>query len=164
MSRSSGSCLCHGSGIWTGRSSAAQRAWARRVARCRRRGHGRARARRRAGNARSRAGDTPASKQAFREAAELAESRGLAEHLARAALGYGGRIIWEVSRDDEYLAPLLERALAALGEEESPLRVRLLARFAGGPLRDASFPPERKAALSLEGLEMARRMGDRAAL
>ena len=116
------------------------------------------------GDARARAGDTPASKQAFREAAELAESRGLAEHLARAALGYGGRIIWEVSREDEYLAPLLERALAALGEEESPLRVRLLARFAGGPLRDASFPPERKAALSLEGLEMARRMGDRAAL
>jgi hypothetical protein len=116
------------------------------------------------GDAEARAGDTPASKQAFREAAELAEDRGLAEQLARAALGYGGRMLWDVSRDDRYLAPLLERALAALGDEDSTLRVRLLARFAGGPLRDASFPPERRAALSREALETARRIGDRATL
>jgi DNA-binding SARP family transcriptional activator/tetratricopeptide (TPR) repeat protein len=112
------------------------------------------------GEAQARAGDTPASKHAFREAAELAERRGLAAQLARAALGYGGRIIWEVARDDDYLVPLLGRGLAALGEEDSPLRVRLLARLAGGPLRDASFPPERKRSLSREALEMARRIGD----
>ena len=100
------------------------------------------------------------SKQAFREAAELAERRGLGEQLARAALGYGGRVMWEVSRDDPHLVPLLERALAAIGEGDSPLRVRLLARLAGGPLRDASFPPERKVALSSEALAMARRIGD----
>ena len=116
------------------------------------------------GDAQARAGDTPASKQAFRDAAELAEERGLAEHLARAALGYGGRILWDVSRDDAYLEPLLERALAALGDADSALRVRLLARLAGGPLRDASFPSERKAALSREALETARRMGDRGTL
>jgi tetratricopeptide (TPR) repeat protein len=40
------------------------------------------------------------------------------------------------------------------------MRVRLLARLAGGPLRDASFPPERKARLSEEALAMARRLGD----
>jgi DNA-binding SARP family transcriptional activator len=116
------------------------------------------------GDAQARAGDTPASKQAFRDAAELAEDRGLAEQLARAALGYGGRMLWDVSRDDDFLPPLLERALAALGDEESTLRVKLLARLAGGPLRDASFPPERKAALSREALETARQMGDRGTL
>ena len=47
----------------------------------------------------------------------------------------------EVSRDDERLVPLLERAIAAAGTEDSILRVRLLARLAGGPLRDARFPP-----------------------
>jgi DNA-binding SARP family transcriptional activator/tetratricopeptide (TPR) repeat protein len=112
------------------------------------------------GNAQARAGDTPGSKESFRKAADLPGAPGRPEQLARAALGYGGRIIWEVFRDDEYLVPLLERALDALGTEDSPLRVRLLARLAGGPLRDASFPPQRKASLSREALEMARRLGD----
>ncbi len=117
------------------------------------------------GRARDRAGDTPASKEAFRAAAELAEAEGHAELLARAALGYGsGAIIWEVSRDDEYLVPLLERALARLGDLDPPLRVRLLARLAGGPLRDASFPPERKLTLSEEALDLARELDDPAAL
>jgi DNA-binding SARP family transcriptional activator len=93
------------------------------------------------GDARARAGDSPASKEAFREAAELAEERTLSERLARAALGYGGRIIWERQLDDERLVPLLERALAALGGDDSPLRVRLLARLAGGPLRSVHFHP-----------------------
>jgi DNA-binding SARP family transcriptional activator len=112
------------------------------------------------GDAQARAGDTAASQQSFHAAADLADELGLPEQLARAALGYGGRIIWEVARDDNRLVPLLERALAALGEEDSALRVRLLARLAGGPLRDASFPPDRKRALSEEALEMARRVGD----
>jgi len=116
------------------------------------------------GDAQARAGDMPASKRAFRKAAELADAAGLAEQLGHAALGYGGRLLWDVSRDDGYLVPLLERALAALGEQDSPLHVRLLARLAGGPLRDASFPPQRKAALSQGALEMARRIGDPATL
>ena len=41
------------------------------------------------GDAHARAGNSVASKQAFREAAELAERGGLAQQLARAALGYG---------------------------------------------------------------------------
>jgi eukaryotic-like serine/threonine-protein kinase len=116
------------------------------------------------GNAQARAGNTPAAKATFREAAELADRGGLAEQLARAALGYGGRVTWEVSRDDDYLVPLLERAIAALGDDDSPLRVRLLARLAGGPLRDASYPPERKATLSEQALAAARRIGDRTTL
>jgi DNA-binding SARP family transcriptional activator len=111
------------------------------------------------GDALARAGDTPASKRRFAEAAQLAEKRGLAEQLARAALGYGGRIVWEVSRDDDRLIPLLERALEALPMQDGPLRVRLLARLAG-PLRDARFPAERRHAIADEALAMARRLED----
>jgi DNA-binding SARP family transcriptional activator len=116
------------------------------------------------GDAHARAGDSPAAKQSFREAAQLAQEHGLAERLARAALGYGGRIIWERQLDDEDLVPMLEQALAALGDDDSSLRVRLLARLAGGPLRSVRVPPERRFGLSEEALEMARRLGDPATL
>jgi DNA-binding SARP family transcriptional activator len=109
------------------------------------------------GDVLARAGDTPASKRRFDEAAELAEKRGLAEQLGHAALGYGGRIVWEVSRDDDHLIPLLERALDELPPEDSPLRARLLARLAG-PFRDARFPPERRHGAAGEALAMARRL------
>ena len=112
------------------------------------------------GEALARAGDTPASKQSLREAAALADELGLPEQLARAALGYGSRFIWDVSRDDDYQLQLLERALAALGSDDSPSRVRLLGRLAAGPLRDVSFPPERRRSLSEEALGMARRIGE----
>ena len=111
------------------------------------------------GDVLARAGDTPASKRRFDEAALLAEKLGLAEQLGHAALGYGGRIVWEVSRDDDHLIPLLERALDELPAEDSLLRVRLLARLAG-PLRDARFPPERRHAAAGEALAMARRLND----
>src|SRR5262249_39398957 len=78
------------------------------------------------GDAYASAGETATSKQTYREAARLAETLHLPDQLGRAALGYGGRISWEVFRDDEHLAYLLERALAVLGEEDSALRVRLL--------------------------------------
>jgi tetratricopeptide (TPR) repeat protein len=112
------------------------------------------------GDAQARAGDMPAAQRAFRTAADLAEQLGLREQLARGALGYGGRLVWEVSRGDVHHVPLLERALAAIGDEDSALRVKLLARLAGGPLRDATFPPERRLRLSNEALDMARRIGD----
>jgi DNA-binding SARP family transcriptional activator/tetratricopeptide (TPR) repeat protein len=116
------------------------------------------------GDVRARAGDSRASKPAFSEAAELAEEHGLSERLARAALGYGGRIIWERHQDDEYIIPVMERALAALGKEDSPLRVRLLARLAGGPLRSARFPRQRRFAMGREALDIARRLGDESTL
>jgi DNA-binding SARP family transcriptional activator/tetratricopeptide (TPR) repeat protein len=116
------------------------------------------------GEAQARAGDAPAARAMYRDAAELARNINLPEHLARAALGYGGRIIWEVSRQDDYEVPLLEDAIAGLGERDSTLRVRLLARLGGGPLRDLRFPAERKRFLTEEALEMARRLGDPATL
>ncbi|MDP9232678.1 MAG: AAA family ATPase [Actinomycetota bacterium] len=112
------------------------------------------------GDTRGRAGNVSDSKDAFRDAAELAEAEQLSDHLGRAAFGYGGRIVWEGSRDDQQLIELVERALVAIGDEETPLRVRLLARLAGGPLRDSSFPPELKRARAEEAVAMARRIGD----
>jgi tetratricopeptide (TPR) repeat protein len=112
------------------------------------------------GDAYARAGDTPRSKQAYRDAARLAAELRLPDQMGHAALGYGGRIIWEVSRDDAHLVPLVESALAALSTEDSALRVRLLARLAGGPLRGSPADVERRRSLATEALEMARRIGD----
>jgi DNA-binding SARP family transcriptional activator len=112
------------------------------------------------GDACARAGDTSAAKRSFRDAAELADAHGLPEQLGRAAVGYGGRIIWAVSRDDDQLLSLIERALEALGDEAPDLRVELLSRLAAGPLRDASFPPELKRARGEEAVAIARRLGD----
>ena len=116
------------------------------------------------GDAHARAGKTVRSKEMYRVAAELAEGLHLPELLGRAALGYGGRIIWDVSRDDEYLVPLLEKALSALPDEDSEMRVRLLARLAGGPLRELRADPERRRSLGAQALVMARRVGERATL
>ena len=116
------------------------------------------------GDAQTRAGDTPAAKQAFLLAAELARRAGTSGGvMARAALGYGGRFLFNVSRDDPRLRPLLEEALADLGDADSELRAMLLARLAGGPLRDEPSR-ERRAFLSEQAVDMARRLGDPALL
>ena len=81
--------------------------------------------------------------------------------LARAALGAAGP--WStLGREDPAVVAVLEEALARLGEEDSPLRARLLARlslelyYAG--------QPERRMALSEEAVASARRLGDPATL
>lgn len=112
------------------------------------------------GDAQARAGDTPTSKQTYLKAARLAETMRYPEQLGRAALGYGGRIAWDVSRDDQQTARLLDHALAAVPEEDSTLRVQLLARLAGGPLRDSTADPERRRSLAEQALEMARRIAE----
>ncbi|HXF72359.1 MAG TPA: tetratricopeptide repeat protein, partial [Actinomycetota bacterium] len=89
----------------------------------------------------------------------MARRSGFPEALARAALGYGGRFVWEASRGDRHLVPLLEEALAALPDTQRALRARLLARLAGGPLRDDPDPGRREA-LSREALEIARALDE----
>lgn len=115
------------------------------------------------GDAQGRAGDMPEAKQTFLQAADIARRAGLAERLARAALGYGGRFVWEAARGDKNLVPLLEDALKELPEEDSELRVKIMARLGGGPLRDV---PQRelRSALTKQAVEMARRLGDPATL
>src|SRR5262249_57100811 len=85
------------------------------------------------GDAYARAGDRPSSKRVFLAAAEIAKRLGLSRELARAAAGYGGRIVWARAGGDERLVPLLEDGLAALAGDDFPLRVRLLAPLAGAP-------------------------------
>ena len=112
------------------------------------------------GDAQARAGDTPASKKSFLDAADLADDLGLTELLTQAALGYGGRLVWEVSRGDAHHLAILDRALVALGEEDSTARVHVLARLAGGPLRETKLSVQRRRSLSEQALAMARRLGD----
>ena len=116
----------------------------------------------RLGEALTRAGDEEGAQEAFWEAAEIAQHRGLDEELGHAALGYGGMFYWMRAGDDERLVPLLERALATLGPGDSTLRASLLGRLAGA-LRD-EWGMERRSALSSEAVAVARRLGDKRTL
>jgi DNA-binding SARP family transcriptional activator len=114
------------------------------------------------GEAESRAGNTGPAKDAFADAAASARRDGRRRELARAAAGYGGRFMWARPGGDERLVPLLEEGLAAVGDDDVELRVRLLARLAGA-LRDEPAR-DRRDRLSAEAVELARRAGDPAAL
>ena len=71
-----------------------------------------------AGDALASAGSIAAAKERFLAAAEVARSSRRTVELARAALGYGGRTVWQRAGDDHRLVPLLEEALAAIGETD----------------------------------------------
>jgi hypothetical protein len=114
------------------------------------------------GDAHALAGNTPSTKSVFIEAAGLARRARLSHQLARAAAGYGGRLVWARAGDDDQLVPLLEEGLAAAPHDDAELRARLLARLAGA-LRDEQLR-DRRDALSSEALDLARRSGDDAAL
>jgi DNA-binding SARP family transcriptional activator/tetratricopeptide (TPR) repeat protein len=114
------------------------------------------------GDALARSGEMGSAKETFAQAAELARRIGRPELLAKAAIGYGGRFVWLRSGKDPRLVPLLQDALEALAEDDSVLRVKLLARLAGA-LRDLPSPRP-VAAISREALEMARRLDDFATL
>jgi DNA-binding SARP family transcriptional activator len=111
--------------------------------------------------AHARAGDLTTAKDGFAQAAEVARRLEAPMQLARAALGYGGPFVWFRAGNDRRLTPLLEDALGALPEDH-PLRARVLARLAGA-LRDRPVP-ERRAALSREGVAIARSLRDPAGL
>lgn len=119
------------------------------------------------GDARSRAGDVPAARASFREAAGIADAEGLADRLARAALGYGGRFVWTRRTADDELVPLYDAALEALGEREDRLRALVLARLAAAlrpgsarPTSDPGADPTEAVALGDAAVALARRLGD----
>ncbi len=114
------------------------------------------------GQALSRAGDTPRAKDAFLRAAALARAADSPEDLAAAALGYGGRTVWSRPARDRLVVALLEEALRALDETDTPLRAQVLARLAGAQ-RDESDAARRVATGRL-AVATARRSGDREAL
>jgi tetratricopeptide (TPR) repeat protein len=114
------------------------------------------------GEAQIRAGYSSPAKNAFREAAGIARDLGLPHALARAAIGYGGRVVWARAGADVRLVPLLQEGLGALANEDVELRATLLARLAGA-LRD-EHSRERRDRLSREAVELARSTGNPIAL
>ena len=114
------------------------------------------------GDALARAGEMPDARDAFLRAAVLARATGDPDGLARAALGYGGRIVWTRAGGNQLVVSLLEEALAALGDEPTPYRARVLARLSGA-LRDEP-DPTRRIALGEEAVTVARATGDPGAL
>jgi tetratricopeptide (TPR) repeat protein len=114
------------------------------------------------GDAQMRAGEQEGSRQSFLAAASLAEELGLPQHHARAALGYGGGLVWVRAGADTRLIPLLRAGLDSLGEEDSRLRARLLARLACAMRDDPSFEP--RESIAREAVALARRMSDPATL
>jgi tetratricopeptide (TPR) repeat protein len=111
------------------------------------------------GQARWGIGELDNARQAYRQAAELADTIGDATALAHAALGFCGpprvELAAAVTRP---VADLLQRALTELHGEDSVLRARLTARLAA--YTDAGH----KRMLARQGLEMARRVADKATI
>ncbi|HXZ56022.1 MAG TPA: BTAD domain-containing putative transcriptional regulator, partial [Gaiellaceae bacterium] len=110
------------------------------------------------GEALNRAGSSPEAKEVLRRAATLAERTGRTDRLARAAVEYGGRLAWSRASTDPFLVPLLERALAAIGEADSTERVKLLARLATAIRDDRSRA--RRVRIAEEAVQIARRLED----
>jgi tetratricopeptide (TPR) repeat protein len=106
------------------------------------------------------AGEPGEARARYEQAAELARRTGDGSQLARAAFGLG-REFTAGSVDDLEIG-LLEEALTVLGEADSALRARVLARLAKA-LQSAP-QPERRAQLSLTAVAMARRLDDPATL
>ncbi|MEA2353448.1 MAG: eukaryotic-like serine/threonine-protein kinase [Thermoleophilaceae bacterium] len=108
------------------------------------------------------AGNAEESKRVLLRAVDLAEAAGRADQVARAALGYGGPFSWARASTDPLLVPLMERALAALGDGDSPTRVRLLARLAAATRDNPKREP--RVRMAEEAVAMAKRIGDPAIL
>ena len=113
------------------------------------------------GGAEQQAGEDEAARESFFAAAEVARAIGSAEHLARAALNFGGARL-ELGGMDRRWRLLLEEAAGALENSDSALRAQVLARLA--TTRRLLDAPERTEAISREAVEVARRAGERSAL
>lgn len=102
-----------------------------------------------------RAGDA-AARETYFEAAASARQRAAADQLALAALGLGERY-WEANAVDPRYPRLLAEALQALPPRDADLRARLIGRLAENMhfTADENYGER----LSLEGLQMARRLG-----
>lgn len=113
------------------------------------------------GEAQSRSGDMETGRATMLRGATAARAAGRGDLVARAALTYrlGGLAGFQFDHPDAHLRALLEDALAALPEEDTATRARLLARLA----MEFHFSPEeeRRARLSDEAVAMARRLADR---
>jgi hypothetical protein len=105
------------------------------------------------------ASDERGARAAFDAAAAEARTNGRAEDLARAALGPSG---FEVRMFDRRQIDLLHESLAAVGERNSAMRARLLARLAVA--ETFVKEPARRRESSNEAVAVARQLQDRAVL
>jgi len=99
--------------------------------------------------------------QTFKDAAELARAGGSPADLARAALGVEEAEVL-IDRPERDSACLLEAALTALGEDQTPLRCRVVSRLGHSLFALGEFA--RGTALMREGADLARGLGDARAL
>jgi class 3 adenylate cyclase len=107
------------------------------------------------------AGDPARSRQALDGSIELARTLKDSERLARAVAAYEFNF-FEIGKSQEKIVALVEEALAAIGENDSLLRVELLISL-GRELGFSAARP-RSVALALEAVDVARRLGDPAML
>lgn len=107
------------------------------------------------GHVQTRSGESAQARQTFERAAVLANQSGNASQLAHAALGFAGDVVRPGVTDEQVINRLAE-ALAPLGANAPPLRVRLLARLA----MEYRYSAERTRGeiLSRTALEAARRL------
>jgi class 3 adenylate cyclase len=109
------------------------------------------------GDAQRRAGN-PDHRETLLAAAALAERRGDADALARAALSNSRLYFSGLGIFDQERIDVIEKALAATGGTVSPTRARLFASLAVELVW--TVPWERRADLSNEALRLARDIGD----
>jgi len=107
------------------------------------------------GEAYTKAGNNAKAREAFLQAADIARKRGAPEQLARAALDIGMGMAGS-GKVDELQVSMLKEALSALSEEDSALRVRLLAQLSLA----LYYSPELRDDLNHQAVEMARRVDD----
>src|SRR5205085_12140404 len=106
-------------------------------------------------HAQTRAAEGHLAKENYRRAARLARELGDHELFAEAAEGLSG---WsEIGVIDHDAIALIEEALQLLGEEDSLVRARLLARLA---IAIYFVDADRREQLAREAVAMARRVGD----
>jgi tetratricopeptide (TPR) repeat protein len=110
-----------------------------------------------AASAAQRAGHEPRARELLLEAAQDARALGDANSLFFAAIGYY-LLRPNIAEPDPQTVPLLEEALRAIGEDESPARATLLALLA--PARYSLDASPEHDALSREAVEVARRLDD----
>jgi DNA-binding SARP family transcriptional activator len=110
------------------------------------------------GEARVRSGEVALAREAFREAASLAEQLGDSARLARAAIGASRPYVQPPGIVDTELIGMLERALELTAGELTVDRVRLLSRMCGA----IYYSPQRArmAELSAEAMRIADALGD----
>jgi tetratricopeptide (TPR) repeat protein len=112
------------------------------------------------GEAHKRAGNNLKARSTFEQAAEVARRAGGPELLARAALGFAVVVIGAVGLIDQLQIRLLTEALDALPNKDSGLRAQVLAHLSAAMY----YSPAKREPMSLEAVEMARRVGDPVAL